>query len=243
MTALELRGVHHAFAARPALDGLDLTVAAGEVVALVGLNGAGKTTALRVLTGRLRPDGGSARVHGEDPARLGPDAARRFGHCVGTGLVSPDLTVTENLHAAALLHGLPRGDVAAASAVVVDRLDLGGWAHAHARALSAGNAQRLGIACAVVHSPDALVLDEPTSTLDPQGVVLVRRSVRLLADDGAAVLVSSHHLDEVARVADRVVVMHAGRVVGDLEPGPEMERRFFAAVLAADTGAALGADR
>ncbi|PFG44510.1 ABC-2 type transport system ATP-binding protein [Isoptericola jiangsuensis] len=237
MTALELTAVHHAFAGRPALDGLDLAVAAGEVVALVGLNGAGKTTALRVLTGRLRPDTGRARVHGQDPARLDPATARRFGHCVGAGLVTPDLTVTENLRTAALLHGLPRTAVDAASAAALDRLDLGPWADARARTLSAGNAQRLGIACAVVHSPAAVVLDEPTATLDPRGVVVVRTLVRSLADAGAAVLVSSHHLDEVARVADRVLVVHAGRVVGGLAPGPEMERRFFAAVLAADGGA------
>ncbi|ANC32430.1 ABC transporter ATP-binding protein [Isoptericola dokdonensis] len=236
MSALELTGVRHTFAGRTALDGLDLAVAPGEVVALVGLNGAGKTTALRVLTGRLRPDGGRARVHGQDPARLTPAAARRFGHCVGAGLVDPDLTVRENLRTAALLHGLDRGSVPSACAAALDRLDLGAWADARARTLSAGNAQRLGIACAAVHTPAALVLDEPTATLDPRGVVVVRTLVRSLADAGAAVLVSSHHLDEVARVADRVLVVHAGRVVGGLAPGAEMEQRFFGAVLAADGG-------
>jgi ABC-2 type transport system ATP-binding protein len=234
-SALELRGVRHAFAGRTALDGLDLTVAPGEIVAMVGLNGAGKTTALRVLTGRLQPDAGTARVLGQDPASLDPGAARRFGHCVGAGLVNPDLTVTENLRTAALLHGVAPPDVPAASAAVVEHLDLCEWAGARARTLSAGNAQRLGIAAAVVHSPAALVLDEPTSALDPRGVVLVRELVRTLADDGAAVLASSHHLDEVARVAGRVVVVHGGRVVGELAPGPEMERRFFATVLAADS--------
>ncbi|WP_402468544.1 ABC transporter ATP-binding protein [Isoptericola aurantiacus] len=234
MNALSLTAVRHAFGARTALDGVSLTVEAGEVVAMIGLNGAGKTTALRVLTGRLRPTSGTARVLGADPARLPTTAARRFGQVVGVGLVSPDLTVRENVRTAALLHGVRRADVATASAAVVQRLDLGAWADARARTLSAGNAQRLAVACAVVHAPDALVLDEPTSALDPRGVVLVRGAVRALADAGAAVLVSSHHLDEVARVADRVVVVHGGRLVGELPPGPEMEQRFFARVVAAD---------
>jgi ABC-2 type transport system ATP-binding protein len=236
MTALLLDDVTHAFHGRAALTGLSLDVEPGQVVAMIGLNGAGKTTALRVLTGRLRPASGTARVLGQDPARLEGAAARRFGHVVGMPLVSPDLTVTENVRVAALLHGLPDADVAAAADAVVAALDLAPWADSRARALSQGNAQRLGIACAVIHRPAALVLDEPTSALDPRGVVLVRELVRSLADDGAAVLVSSHHLDEVARVADRVVVVHDGRVVGDLEPGgTDLEHRFFAMVLAADT--------
>ncbi len=240
MTALLLDAVGHAFRRRTALAGLSLEVSPGEVVAMVGLNGAGKTTALRVLTGRLRPASGTARVLGEDPTSMAMRTARRFGHVVGTPLVSPDLTVAENVRVAALLHGLPDRELPAAGAVI-DALDLGPWTGAPARTLSLGNAQRLGIACAVVHRPVALVLDEPTSALDPRGVVLVRELVRSLADDGAAVLVSSHHLDEVARVADRVVVVHAGRVVGELEPGgSDLERRFFGMVLDADTADAAG---
>ncbi|MEU2199162.1 ABC transporter ATP-binding protein [Isoptericola sp. NPDC019482] len=240
---LLLDDVRHTFTgrhgAREALSGVSLAVAPGEVVAMIGLNGAGKTTALRVVTGRLRPTAGAARVLGHDPARLPVGAARRFGHVVGAPLVDPALTVTENLRVAAQLHGLPRGAVESAAAAVADRLDLTTWAHARARTLSLGNAQRLGVACAVVHSPEVLVLDEPTSALDPRGVVLVRELVQQRASAGAAVLVSSHHLDEVARVADRVLVVHAGRVVGALDPGgSELERRFFDLVLAADTAGA-----
>lgn len=241
--ALVLDDVRHTFGgrrhgARTALSGMSLAVSPGEVVAMIGLNGAGKTTALRVLTGRLRPAAGTARVLGHDPARLPVEAARRFGHVVGVPLVDPALTVTENLRVAALLQGVARGAVEEAAAAVADRLDLTAWACARARALSLGNAQRLGVACAVVHSPEVLVLDEPTSALDPRGVVLVRELVRERASAGAAVLVSSHHLDEVARVADRVLVVHGGRVVGALDPGgTELERRFFDLVLAADTAA------
>jgi ABC-2 type transport system ATP-binding protein len=234
--ALLLDDVSHTFGGRVALDRLTLTVDAGQVTALVGLNGAGKTTALRALVGRLRPDRGTARVLGYDPVTLPTGAATRFGHVVGAPLVYPELTVTENLRCAARLHGQGRAVAARTAREAADRLGLGPWRDARAGALSAGNLQRLGIACATPHRPAALVLDEPTSALDPQGVVLVRGLIRDLARDGAAVLVSSHHLDEVARVADEIVVLHAGRDVGRLEPGgADLEQRFFAMVLDADT--------
>lgn len=237
--ALVLDDVSHTFRGRLALDGLSIHVEPGEVVAMIGLNGAGKTTALRVLAGRLRPDRGTARVLGHDPARLPHDAAARFGQVVGAPLVHPALTVMENLSAAALLHGVPRRDVTSRAGSAVGRLGLAPWATARARALSLGNLQRLGIACATVHDPVALILDEPTSALDPQGVVIVREVVRGLAAGGAAVLVSSHHLDEVSRVADRILAVHAGRVAGTLEAGgADLERRFFAMVLAAEERAA-----
>jgi ABC-2 type transport system ATP-binding protein len=236
--ALALDDVSHTFGGRVALDHLTLAVPPGRVTALIGLNGAGKTTALRALAGRLRPTRGAARILGHDPVDLPVDAAVRFGHVVDTPLVYPELTVTENLRCAARLHGEPAGAAASMASAAVGRLGLDPWRHAPAWTLSMGNRQRLGIACATLHRPAALILDEPTSALDPQGVVLVRRLVRDLADDGAAVLVSSHHLDEVARIADEIVVLHAGRDVGRLEPGgTDLEQRFFAMVLDADTPA------
>lgn len=237
--ALLLDDVSHTFDGRPALDHLTLAVPPGRVTALIGLNGAGKTTALRALAGRLRPTRGTVRILGHDPAGLPADVARRFGHVVDAPLVYPELTVTENLRCAARLHGLARQAAASATDAAVGRTGLGPWRHTRAGALSTGNRQRLGTAGATLHRPMALILDEPTSALDPQGVVLVRELVRGLADTGAAVLVSSHHLDEVARVADEIVVLHGGRDVGRLEPGgTDLEQRFFAMVLDADTRAA-----
>lgn len=241
MTTLLLDDVSHTFGDRVALEHLHLGVEPGQVTALIGLNGAGKTTALRALAGRLRPRGGGARILGHDPADLPVDVAARFGHVVDVPLVYPELTVTENLCCAARLHGRSRRAATQAASAAVGSMGLGAWRHARARTLSMGNRQRLGIASATLHRPTALILDEPTSVLDPQGVVLVRELVRGLADDGAAVLVSSHHLDEVARIADEIVVLHAGRDVGRLEPGgTDLEQRFFAMVLDADTHAAAG---
>nr|WP_123816244.1 ABC transporter ATP-binding protein [Myceligenerans xiligouense] len=237
MTAiLELDRVSHTFGTRVALDGFSIAVHPGEVVAMIGFNGAGKTTAMRVLAGRLRPHGGTPRVFGHNPDDLPGHAARRFGHLIDAPLAHPDLTVTENIRSAARLHGLDRTAAGRAGTTAVERLALERWAGARASSLSLGNRQRLGIACAVVHSPEAVVLDEPTSALDPRGVVIVRDLIRDHAARGAAVLVSSHHLDEVSRVADRIVVVHDGRVVGDLEPGgADLERRFFDVVHDADS--------
>lgn len=236
MTALLLDDVSHLFGDRVALERLTLDIEPGRVTALIGLNGAGKTTALRALAGRLRPTRGAARILGHDSADLPVDVAARFGHVVDAPLVYPELTVTENLRCAARLHGQSRRTAATVANAAVGHMGLGPWRHARAGTLSMGNRQRLGIASATLHRPSALILDEPTSALDPQGVVLVRELVRALADDGAAVLVSSHHLDEVARIADEIVVLHGGRDVGRLEPGgTDLEQRFFAMVLDADT--------
>lgn len=248
MTALLLDSISHTFpahrapwtrrragAARPALDGLSLHIDHGEVVAMIGLNGAGKTTALRALAGRLRPDAGTAEILGHAAADLPRSVAAQFGHVVDAPLVFADLTVTENLRAAARLHGCDTGRAEDLTTAARTRLGLDAWAEVRARALSQGNRQRLGIGSATIHSPRALVLDEPTSALDPRGVVIVRELVRDLAAQGAAVLVSSHHLDEVSRIADRIVAVHAGRVVDTFDPsGPDLESRFFASVLAAE---------
>ena len=248
MTALRLDSVSHSFpahrspwarhrpgGARLALDDLSLHVDHGEVVAMIGLNGAGKTTALRALAGRLRPDSGTAEILGHEAADLPRGVAARFGHVVDAPLVFADLTVTENLRAAARLHGCHADQAEELATAARNRLGLDAWADVRARALSQGNRQRLGIGGATIHTPRALVLDEPTSALDPRGVVIVRELVRDLAAQGAAVLVSSHHLDEVSRIADRIVAVHAGRVVDTFDPsGPDLESRFFASVLAAE---------
>ena len=121
---------------------------------------------------------------------------------------------------------------------VVAELELEPWSTRRASTLSQGNRQRVGLASALVHRPRLLVLDEPTNALDPSGVVLLRELLRDAARGGAAALVSSHHLDEVARIADRVSVIHAGAIVGELDPqGVDLERAFFAMAHAADQAA------
>lgn len=218
-----------------AVDGLDLEVRRAEIHAVVGLNGAGKTTLLRLLLGMLRPDAGHPRIFGTDAADLPPGGWRRVGHLIEMPLAYPELTVRENLAGACLLHGLERSRVEDTVAQAIEHFGLSRWSDRRARQLSLGNRQRLGLAASLVHQPDVLVLDEPANALDPAGVVFIRDLLSEAKDRGAAVLVSSHHLDELARVADRITVLHRGRQVGALDPdGVELEKRFFDLVYAAD---------
>jgi ABC-2 type transport system ATP-binding protein len=233
--ALELRGLTHHFGDLVVLRDVDLTVRPGEVHALVGFNGAGKSTLMRAALGMVRPDAGVARVDGVAVEQADARRWSRVGHLIDTPFVYPELTVRENLWAAARLHGVAPDRASTAVDRVIADLELGPWADRRAATLSLGNRQRVGLASALVHRPRLLVLDEPTNALDPAGVVLLRELLVRDAAAGTAVLVSSHHLDEVARVAERVSVIHAGAMVGELDPhGVDLERAFFAMVHAAD---------
>lgn len=228
-------GVRRAFGGEPAVGGVDLDLRAGQIHAVVGLNGAGKSTLLRLLTGMLRPDAGRIEVFGRRVTELPRARWGEVGHLIDGPLAYPELTVTDNLGIAARLHGLPKPDVGPAVGAVTERLGLGRWAGRRTRTLSLGNRQRLGLACALVHRPRLLVLDEPTGGLDPAGVLLVRGLLHEHAAGGGAALLSGHHLDELARVADRISVLHRGVFVGTLDPaGVDLERRFFALVEAAE---------
>jgi ABC-2 type transport system ATP-binding protein len=231
-------GLSRSFGEERAVDVMDLTVRPGEIHALVGLNGAGKTTLMRLLLGMLRPDRGTVTILG---SRVGRDAAgpwARVGHTLDSGFGYPELTAFENVRCAALLRGMRAPASRSAADHALEDLGLARWRDRPARQLSSGNRQRLGLACALFGRPDVLVLDEPTTALDPAGIVLVRTLLEQAADGGAAVLVSSHHLDEMARIADPISVMHRGRIVGALDPaGTDLERTFFDLVLSADRAA------
>ncbi|MGB8381893.1 MAG: alpha/beta fold hydrolase [Dermatophilaceae bacterium] len=231
---VQCHSLSRAFGKERAVDDVSVQVRPGEVHALVGLNGAGKTTLMRLLLAMLRPDSGEVRLFGSRVAAF--DGWGRVGCLLETPFAYPELTVRQNLYAAVRLRGLARRDAPSAVEQVLDLLVLGSYAGRPCRALSLGNRQRVGLACALVHGPDLLVLDEPTNALDPAGVVLMRDLVRRQADEhGVAVLVSSHHLDEVARIAHRITVLHRGRVIATLDPhGIDLERQFFSLVHAAD---------
>ncbi|GAA1058406.1 hypothetical protein GCM10017608_26790 [Agromyces luteolus] len=227
----EARGLARTFRGGAGVHGIDLDVAAGEIHALVGLNGAGKTTLMRLLLGMLRPDAGAVRVCGVDVNRADAATWARVGQLVEHPLAYAELTGRANLEVAARLHGLGRAQLAAAVDRAVEEFDLGRYADVRASRLSLGNRQRVGLAGALLHEPDAIVLDEPTNGLDPAGVIVLRESLLRRAAAGAGILVSSHHLDEVARVADRITVVNDGRIIGTLDPGGfDLERAFFALV-------------
>jgi ABC-2 type transport system ATP-binding protein len=233
---IEARSLVREFRGGAGVHGIDLVVAAGEVHAIVGLNGAGKTTLMRLLLGMLRPSSGDVRIGGVDVRTAGPETWRRVGHLVDAPLAYPELDVRANLLAAARLHGLGRREAGIAVAEAITEFDLARYADVRTSRLSLGNRQRAGLAAALAHDPQVVVLDEPTSALDPAGVILLRESLLRRVAAGAGVLVSSHHLDEVARIADRITVINDGRAIGTLDPaGVDLERAFFAAVHADDS--------
>jgi ABC-2 type transport system ATP-binding protein len=193
-----------------AVDEVTLRVAPGEIYALLGLNGAGKTTTIRMLLGLLRPTHGQVRLFGEqvEPGRNAVWA--QVGYLVETPSAYPELTVTENLQVVARLRGL-RDETAVTD--VIARLGLQRHARHRAQTLSLGNKQRLGLAKALLHRPELLILDEPANGLDPAGVAEIRNLLHDLAHhDGVTILLSSHILTEVARLADRVGVLDHGRL-------------------------------
>lgn len=225
---IQARGLTRQFGGGAGVAGIDLDVAAGQIHALVGLNGAGKTTLMRLLLGMLRPDSGTVRINDEPPHTT--DWAH-VGHLVENPLAYGELDGRTNLTLAARLHGASSDQAALMVGRVLAELNLTRYADVRARRMSLGNRQRLGLAAALQHEPEVVVLDEPTNALDPAGVLLLREALVRRAAEGAGVLVSSHHLDEVARVAHRITVINAGRVIGTLDShGVDIERSFFALV-------------
>lgn len=225
---LEFENVTRLFRGGAGVSDLTFRVGPGEIVALIGLNGAGKTTLMRLALGMLRPQEGTVQVlsHalGHARGRMPAERWAQVGALIEVPSAYPELTVRKNLHIARLLRGADPGRVDES---------LSAWrlhpvADRRFRRLSQGNRQRVGLAAALQHDPRLIVLDEPGNALDPASVLLLREQLIRRAREGAAILVSSHHLDEVARIADRVLLMNAGRLIGQLDTtGHDLERTFF----------------
>jgi ABC-2 type transport system ATP-binding protein len=219
MSAIRARGLVKTYGRRRsgevrALDGLDLDVPAGTVLALLGPNGAGKSTTVRILTTLARPDAGSAEVAGLDVLRA-PDAVRRR-----IGLVSqrassdPLATGRENLQLVARIHGLSRGDASSRADELLAAFELEDAAGRLVRTWSGGMSRKLDVALGLVHRPDVLFLDEPTTGLDPQArAALWAEIARLAAQEHVTVLLTTHYLDEADRLAGALAIVDHGRVV------------------------------
>ena len=233
--AVDARGLVRTFDDGTGIRGVDIWVAPGEIHALVGLNGAGKSTLMRLLLGMLTPAAGTVTIAGQALKHVDWAAV---GHLVDYPLAYRELTCRQNLALGARLHGVPPAKIPRMVAAAIAELHLTQYADRRAAKLSLGNKQRLGLASALQHDPRFIVLDEPTNSLDPSGVILLREALLRRSDEGAAVLVSSHHLDEVARIAGRISVLNAGRVIGSLDPhGVDIERAFFDLVHSDDVAA------
>ena len=208
---LELVRVSRQFAGRTVVQALDLAVARGEVLGLLGVNGAGKTSAMRMMAGALAPDAGHVRLGGRDLAQHPQLARRQVGYLPETPPLHAELTTVEYLRFCARLHGVARGAVTAAVERAIERCQLGEVRRRVIGVLSKGWRQRIGIAQAIVHAPDLIVLDEPASGLDPVQALGLRALVRELGRAHAVVL-STHLLPDVAACCDRVAILHQGRL-------------------------------
>ena len=198
-----------------AVDSVTLRVEPGEIYGFLGLNGAGKTTTIRALLGMIQPSSGSVEILGQAVGRNGRGPWDRVGHLVERPAAYPELSARQNLEIARRLHGMPDRN---ATSRVIERLGLAPYADRKAGTLSTGNYQRLGLARALLHEPELLILDEPASGLDPAGVVEIRALLRTLTRErGTTVFMSSHILTEVDRLATRIGIIHNGHLLEELD--------------------------
>jgi ABC-2 type transport system ATP-binding protein len=213
--AIETNDLSKNYGEVAAVDSVSLRVRAGEIYGFLGLNGAGKTTTIRALLGMIRPSKGTIKVLGQPVGPNGNGPWARVGHLVETPSCYPELTVRENLEISRRLHRISRSD---ATSWVIEKLALTPYANRRAGTLSLGNLQRLGLARALLHEPELLLLDEPANGLDPAGVVEIRELLESLArEKGVTIFMSSHILTEVDRLATRIGLIHRGRLIEELD--------------------------
>jgi ABC-2 type transport system ATP-binding protein len=224
--AVDVRGLSVTFAAVHAVDGLDLRVPAGGAVALVGRNGAGKSTTLRVLGGVLPPSAGTVVVSGVDAVREPRRAREVVGYCPDVGGLVPRATPWEHLQLAARLRGMVGWEDRAKD--LLDRFDLAGASDRVTAGFSHGMGRRLSVLLAAFHEPAVLLLDEPFDGVDPLGVEATLEEIRMARMRGSAVLVSTHLLGLAVQACEEAVVLRGGKVVAAAP----------AADLAGDDGAA-----
>ena len=214
-SAIATSGVTKRYGDRTAVDRLSLEVGRGEIYGFLGLNGAGKTTTIRMLLGLVRPTAGTARLLSERAHAGAGELWARVGAMVETPHAYAELTVRENLEAFRRLRRVADPKVVGRT---IDRLALAPYADRRAGTLSLGNAQRLGLAKALLHEPELLILDEPANGLDPAGVVEIRELLQDLARErGTTVFMSSHILGEVSRLATRIGIIHEGRLIEEID--------------------------
>lgn len=211
-SAIVLEGVRHTYEDEEVLHGIDLTIEHGEIFGFLGHNGAGKTTAMNVLTTLIVPTAGSARVCGHDVVTERRDVTKRIGYLPADVRLYGHMTAAENLLFFAKLSGVP--DPRAAVVETLDFLDVSDLADKKLSSFSTGMRQRVGIAQAVLHRPKVLFLDEPTAGLDPFGVRQLRETIlRLNQEFGMTVFMNTHLLSEVAKVCTTIGVLNHGDLI------------------------------
>ncbi len=201
------------FPANHALKGISFTLEQGETLGLIGQNGAGKSTAIRLMMGYMRPDQGKIIVLNDE--RNAPPVRRRIGYLPETSAFPPNLTCMELLHFAGRCCGMPKKKIAERSEILTKRLGLRDVCNRSLNKYSKGMQQRAGFAAALIHNPELLILDEPMSGLDPIGRAEIIGLIHELREQGKSILFCSHLLDDVECITDHVAILHQGRVLYD----------------------------
>jgi ABC-2 type transport system ATP-binding protein len=244
---IEVQHITKRYGTVTAVDDVSFRVERGEILGFLGPNGAGKTTTMRILTGYMPPSEGRAMVAGYDVFNDPIAAKRRTGYLPETPPLYPEMTAREYLEFVARIKGVPSAERRERVTAVMDRTRISDVATRHCGKLSKGYKQRVGLAQALIHNPDVLILDEPTAGLDPKQIIETRDLIRSLAGDHTIVL-STHILPEVSQTCQRVVIINKGRVVAVDTPDNLTARLKGAATMylqvdaaGADAGAVLAA--
>jgi len=218
MSPLSVHSLHKAYAGKTVVNGLSFTLQQGECYGLLGPNGAGKTTTLRCCLGLTAPDSGSIRLAGLQVPAQARKARMKIGVVPQFDNLDPDFTVAENLLVYARYFGIADAAMRAKIPALLDFAGLGGKETANIRTLSGGMKRRLTLARALINDPDLLVLDEPTTGLDPQARHLIWQRLKQLLTQGKTILLTTHFMDEAERLSDRLAIIDYGRLISEGAP-------------------------
>jgi len=222
-TMIQATGLTHYYGPRPAIDDVNFTVEKGEILGFLGPNGAGKTTTMRIITGFMPPTRGKVTLGGYDVVEQSREVRKRIGYLPETVPLYTDMTVSSYLKYMGTLRGMPPKDIKRRIGDVVDLCRLGEYHKTIIGKLSKGFRQRVGVAQAIIHEPEVLVLDEPTIGIDPIQVVETRRLIQDLGKSQTVVL-SSHILPEVSMICQRVMIINEGKIVAEDTPSNLAQR-------------------
>lgn len=213
-SVIKTNGLTKLYGKMAAVNQLNLDIKKGTIYGFLGLNGAGKTTTMRMLLGMIKPTKGNAMLFGQDVVKAGKALWSKTGYMIESTYAYPNLTVIEYLGLFSKYYGLKNKQPIEK---VVDLLQLNTYRNVQSRHLSLGNLQRLGLAKALMHNPELLILDEPVNGLDPSGIVEIRNLLKELSKQGTTILISSHLLGEISKIADTIGIIHQGVLIKELE--------------------------